>query len=146
MGPEKRASRNLTDCCREAVTIPVLRSPAPVLSALTSSSGFNGGETVCRYLVRRHLNMSVSTKKKPPVMTECEVKVRGRWFPCTLYEALTERDEIMRCKYCHGSVQALKESSNGARARIEHLQRHTGCRFPVSTFSGIESEHPLALK
>ena len=74
------------------------------------------------------------------------VKVRGRWLPCTLYEALTERDEIMRCKYCHGPVQALKESSNGARAHIEHLQRHTGCRFPVSTFSGAESEHPLALK
>jgi hypothetical protein len=52
--------------------------------------------------------MSVSTKKKPPVMTECEVKVRGRWLPCTLYEALTERDEIMRCKYCHGPVQASR--------------------------------------
>ena len=94
----------------------------------------------------RHLNGSVATKKKPPVMTECEVKVRGRWLPCTLYEALTERDEIMRCKYCHGPVQALKESSNGARAHIEHLQRHPGCRFPVGTFSGVESEHPLALK
>jgi hypothetical protein len=23
--------------------------------------------------------------------------VRGRWLPCTLYEALTERDEIVRC-------------------------------------------------
>ena len=40
--------------------------------------------------VATHLNPSVSTKKKPPVMTECEVKVR--WLPCTLYEALTERD------------------------------------------------------
>jgi hypothetical protein len=44
----------------------------------------------------------VATKKKPPVMTECEVKVRGRWLPRTLYEALTERDDIMRCKYCYG--------------------------------------------
>jgi len=26
---------------------------------------------------------------------------------------------IMRCKYCHGPVQALKESSDGARAHIE---------------------------
>ena len=86
------------------------------------------------------------TKNRPPVMTDCEVKVRGRWLPCTLYEALTERNEIMRCKYCHGPVQALKESSLGTRAHIEHLQRHTGCRFPVSTFSGAESEHPLALK
>jgi len=77
-------------------------------------------------------------------MTECEVSVRGRWLPCTLFEALTERSELMRCKYCHGPVQALKESSNGAH--IEHLQRHTGCRFPVNTFSGVESEHPLALK
>ena len=88
----------------------------------------------------------MSTKKKPPVMTECEVKVRGRWLPCTLYEALTERNELMRCKYCHGPVQALKESSTGARAHIEHLQSHAGCRFPVSTFSGVESKHPLALK
>src|ERR1700755_1200426 len=88
----------------------------------------------------------MSTKKKPPVMTECEVKVRGRWLPCTIYEALTERDQLMRCKYCHGPVQALKEHSNGPRAHIEHLQRRPGCRFPVSTFSGVESEHPLALK
>jgi len=94
----------------------------------------------------RHLHTSVATKKKPPVMTECEVKVRGRWLPCTLWEALTERDQLMRCKYCHGPVQALKESSLGARAHIEHLQRHPGCRFPVGTFSGVESEHPLALK
>src|SRR4051812_40018610 len=36
-------------------------------------------------------HQSMSTKKKPPVMTECEVKVRGRWLPCTLYEALVER-------------------------------------------------------
>lgn len=91
-----------------------------------------------------HRRMAV--KKKPPVMTECEVKVRGRWLPCTIYEALTERDEIMRCKYCHGPVQALKESRTGARAHIEHLQSHTGCRFPVGTFSGVESKHPLALK
>ena len=55
----------------------------------------------------------MATKKKPPVMTECEVKVRGRWLPSTLYEALTERGELMRCKYCHGPVQALKESSLG---------------------------------
>jgi hypothetical protein len=34
---------------------------------------------------------TVAIRKKPPVMTECEVKVRGRWLPCTLYEALTER-------------------------------------------------------
>ena len=85
-------------------------------------------------------------KKKPMVMTECEVKVRGRWLPCTLYEALTERDQIMRCKYCHGPVQALKASSTGARAHIEHLQSHPGCRFPVSKFCGVESKHPLALK
>jgi hypothetical protein len=64
----------------------------------------------------------MATKKKPPVMTECEVKVRGRWLPCTLYKALTERAELMRSKYCHGPVQALKESSLGARAHIEHLQ------------------------
>lgn len=64
----------------------------------------------------------------------------------TLYEALIERDEIMRCKYRHGPVQALKESTTGARAHIEHLQSHPGCRFPVSKFSGVESEHPLALK
>src|ERR1700722_3089736 len=51
----------------------------------------------------------MATRKKPPVMTECEVNVRGRWLPCTLYEALTERGEMMRCKYCHGPVQALKE-------------------------------------
>jgi hypothetical protein len=88
----------------------------------------------------------MATKKKPPVMTECEVKVRGRWLPCTIYEALTERSETMRCKYCHGPVQALKESSTGARAHIEHLQSHPGCRFPVSKFSGVESKHPLALK
>ena len=88
----------------------------------------------------------MSTKKKPPVMTECEVKVRGRWLPCTIYEALAERGELMRCKYCHGPVQALKESSTGARAHIEHLQSHTGCRFPVSKFSGVESKHPLALR
>jgi hypothetical protein len=88
----------------------------------------------------------MSKKKKSPVMTECEVKIRGRWLPCTIYEALTERDEIMRCKYCHGPVQALKESITGARAHIEHLQSHPGCRFPVSTFSGVESKHPLALK
>jgi hypothetical protein len=43
-------------------------------------------------------------------------------------------------------VQALKESSTGARAHIEHLQRHAGCRFPVGTFCGVESKHPLALK
>src|ERR1700743_3455446 len=83
-------------------------------------SGFNPGRD-CRkrisgQLVRRHLNTSVATKKKPPVMTDCEVKVRGRWLPCTLWEALTERDQLMRCKYCHGPVQALKEFSNGARA------------------------------
>jgi hypothetical protein len=88
----------------------------------------------------------MATKKKPPVMTECEVKVRGRRLPCTLYEALTERDELMRCKYCHGPVQALKETSIGARAHIEHLQSHSDCRFLVSTFSGVESEHPLVLK
>ena len=75
-----------------------------------------------------------------------EVKVRGRWLPCTLYEALTERDQITRCKYCYGPVQALKESSLGARAHIEHLQRHPGCRFPVGTFSRVESKHPFALK
>jgi hypothetical protein len=40
---------------------------------------------------------SVATKKKWPVMTECEVKVRGRWLPCTIFEALTEREQIMRC-------------------------------------------------
>ena len=101
---------------------------------------------MCGQLIGRHLSALVSTKKKPPVMTECEVKVRGRWLPCNLYEAIKERDEIMRCKYCHGPVQALKESNTGARAHIEHLQKHTGCRFPVSTFSGVESEHPLALK
>ena len=88
----------------------------------------------------------MAVKKKPPVMTECEVKVRGRWLPCSLYEALTERDELMRCKYCHGPVQALKESSTGSRAHIEHLQSHPGCRFPVSKFSGVESRHPLALE
>jgi hypothetical protein len=99
-----------------------------------------------RRFVGRHLNSAVATKKKPPVMTECEVKVRGRWMPCTIYEALTEREELMRCKYCHGPVQALKESSTGARAHIEHLQRHSGCRFPVGTFCGVESKHPLALK
>src|ERR1700744_5580331 len=88
----------------------------------------------------------MSTKKKPPVMTECEVKVRGRWMPCTLYEALTERNELMRCKYCPGPVQALKESSTGSRAHIEHLQSHSGCRFPVSKFWGVESEHPRAVK
>jgi len=88
----------------------------------------------------------MSTKKKSSVMTECEVKVRGRWLPCTIYEALTERDEIMRCKYCHGPVQALKESTTGTRAHIEHMQSHPGCWFPVSKFSGVESEHPLALK
>ncbi len=93
-----------------------------------------------------HLSTSVSIKKKAPVMTECGVKVRGRWLPCTIHEALTERNELMRCRYCHGPLQALKESSTGARAHIEHLQRHPGCRFPVSTFSGVESEHPLALK
>ena len=82
----------------------------------------------------------MATKKKPPVMTECEVKVRGRWLPCSLYETLTERAELMRCKYCHGPVQALKESSLGARAHIEHLQRHPGCRFPVGSFSGVEIE------
>lgn len=106
----------------------------------------HGRKIVSCHLVGRHLNALVATKKKPPVMTECEVKIRGRWLPCDLYEALTERDQIMRCKYCHGPVQALKQSSNGARAHIEHLQRHPGCRFPVSTFSGVESEHPLALK
>jgi hypothetical protein len=84
-----------------------------------------------------HLNTSVATKKKPPVMTECEVKVRGRWLPCTIYEALTERDQLMRCKYCHSPVQALKESSNGARAHIEHLQRHTGCRSRLA--ASVES-------
>ncbi len=92
------------------------------------------------------LNTPVSTKKKSPVMTECNVKVRGRWLPCSIFEALTERDETMRCKYLHGPVQALKQPSNGARAHIEHLQRHTGCRLLVGTFSGVESEHPLALK
>ena len=66
----------------------------------------------------------VATRKKPPVMTQCEVKVRGRWLPCTLWEALTERDQLMRCKHCHGPVQALKQSSLGARAHIEHLQTH----------------------
>jgi hypothetical protein len=111
-------------------------------------AGLLGGarERGCGQIVRRHLNLSVAKKKKPPVMTECEVKVRGRWLPCTIYEALTERAEVMRCKYFLGPVQALKESSNGARAHIEHLQRHPGCRFPVSTFSGVESKHPLALK
>jgi hypothetical protein len=94
----------------------------------------------------RSITPEMPAKKKPPVMTECEVKVRGRWLPCTIYEALTERDEIMRCKYCHGPVQALKESANGARAHIEHLQSHSGCRFPVSKFCGVESKHPLALK
>jgi hypothetical protein len=88
----------------------------------------------------------MATRKKPPVMTECEVKVRGRWLPCTLYEALTERGEAMRCKHCHGPVQALKESSTGARAHIEHLQSHPGCRFPVSKFCGVKSKHPLALE
>jgi hypothetical protein len=76
----------------------------------------------------------------------CEVRVRGRWLPCTFYEALTERAELMRCKDCHGLVQALKETSLGARAHIEHLQRHPWCRLPVGGFSGVESEHPLALK
>jgi len=88
----------------------------------------------------------MAAKTRPPVMTECEVKVRGRWMPCTIFEALTERGETMRCKYCHGPVQALKESSNGARAHIEHLQRHSGCLFPVGTVTGVETEHPLALK
>src|SRR5258708_7279640 len=74
-------------------------------------SGFNSRKRVCGQLVGGHLNTSVATKKRPPVLTECEVKVRGRWLPCSLYEALTERDQIMRCKYCHGPVQALKESS-----------------------------------
>ena len=92
------------------------------------------------------ISQSMAAKKKPPVMTECEVKVRGRWLPCTIYEALTERNEIMRCRYCHGPVQALKESSTGARAHIEHLQSHSGCRFPQSRFCGVESRHPLALK
>ena len=50
-------------------------------------------------------------KKRPPVMTECEVKVGRRWMPCTIFEALTERDQVMRCKYCHGPVQALKGRS-----------------------------------
>ena len=122
------------------------RCPAPALRRSYLEFLVRLQERVCGQLVGRHLKTSVATKKKPPVMTECEVKVRGRWLPCTIYEALTERDQLMRCKYCHGPVQALKESSLGARAHIEHLQRHPGCRFPVSTFSGVESKHPLALK
>lgn len=114
--------------------------------ALTWSSGSKGSNGACGHLVGGIQTTSMLRKKKPPVMTECEVKVRGRWLPCTLYEALTERDQVMRCKYCHGPVQALKESSTGARAHIEHLQKHPGCRFPVGTFSGVESEHPLALR
>jgi hypothetical protein len=43
-------------------------------------------------------------------------------------------------------MQALKKSSLRGRAHIELLQRHRGCRFPVGAFSGVESEHPLALK
>ena len=128
------------------IVAPAVRFLLTNVSLVELSHSKEAGSVNPAVLVGRHLNSPVSTKKKPPVMTECEVKVRGRWLPCTLYEALTERDEIMRCKYCHGPVQALKESSNGARAHIEHLQRHTGCRFPVTTFSGVESEHPLALK
>lgn len=89
----------------------------------------------------KHLTVDVCEKENTG-MTECEVEVRGRWLPCTLYEALTERNEVMRCKYCHGPVQALKESSTGARAHIENLQSHPGW-FPVS---GVESKHPLAMK
>lgn len=47
----------------------------------------------------------MTAKKKPPVM---KIKIRGRWLACSLYEALTERSEVMRCKYCHGPVQALR--------------------------------------
>jgi len=38
--------------------------------------------------------------------------------------ALTERDQLMRYKYCHGPVQALKESSSGARAIGRSLTAH----------------------
>ena len=95
---------------------------------------------------REASNYDCGYQEKTPVMTECEVKVRGRWLPCTLWEALTERDQLMCCKHCHEPVQALTASSLGARAHIEHLQTHPGCRFPVSTFSGVESKHPHALK
>jgi hypothetical protein len=56
------------------------------------------------------IQTSVATKKKPPVMTECEVKVRGRWLPRTLYEALTERGD--------DAVQVLALPGAGAE-RIE---------------------------
>ena len=57
---------------------PAILNPTHVSTARHGAPRFGGVQTWATRLV--------ATKKKPPVWTECEVKVRGRWLPCTLYE------------------------------------------------------------
>ena len=85
----------------------------PIPPAITASFGGN----ICRQLVGGHPTTSVATKKKPPAMTECEVKVRAVSFPA--FSTKPSKNAPSSCAAnpsCHGPAQALKESILGARA------------------------------
>jgi hypothetical protein len=65
-----------------------------------------------------------------------------------LREQIRREGMLATCAFCekHRKALPIEKVADLFEHTFEHLQRHPGCRFPVSTFSGVESKHPLALK
>ena len=81
------------------------------------------------------------------MMLKCEVRHGGQWVASTIEDALgTLSGHDMRCTECHGQVRAHKAYNNGVAAHFEHYNAHAGCSQISSTFSGVHSPHPNALK
>jgi hypothetical protein len=80
------------------------------------------------------------------MMKDCEVRTGATWHDIDIDEALSAKDQDMRCIECHGRVVAHKAYNNGVAAHFEHSHAHTGCSQIPSTFSGVKKAHPGALK
>jgi hypothetical protein len=80
------------------------------------------------------------------MIKECEIKTGTVWHAVSVEEALSFGAEDMRCIECHGRVCAHKEYINGVAAHFEHIRAHPGCSQIPTSFSGVKSRHPEAIK
>lgn len=79
-------------------------------------------------------------------MSACEVKSFDEWTSLDLDAALKlASSRTLRCPECHGQVRAHREGSNGAKAHMEHHERHKGCSRG-DCFDGTSRPHHRVLR
>jgi hypothetical protein len=76
------------------------------------------------------------------MITECEVKIEGKWTVVDHETAVIHHlHDLKRCPYCGGRVTHYQSGNH----HFGHYAAHTGCS-EAWNFSGIASRHPEALE